>query len=337
MISKKYSLDKNKKPLDIYSGVDLIPTGHASCKITEGCLVLEGGAWRGLYTSGVLDALMLQDINFRTTVGISAGAMFGLGYVSGQIGWTSRIDLIYRHDPNYCGIGAYRRDHGITGFHYLFNEILKKFPLDRSSLMNPERRFLVGATDIESGKINYFEKGRCKILKAIQASATVPFISRPVLINGRQYLDGGCSVKIPYEWAKDNGEKKIIVVKTREMEFRRKEKTPYMAKAVYHKYPALIDSMRKVSRDYNLMCDELEERSRKKEIFVIAPSQKVEVSHFEGDMEKLGELYWLGYHDMLSRIDELRDYLNIRYYSRPIYNQVLAHRACMNETGSDCR
>ncbi len=88
MISKKYSLDKNKKPLDIYSGVDLIPTGHASRKITEGCLVLEGGAWRGLYTSGVLDALMLQDINFRTTVGISAGAMFGLGYVSGQFGWS---------------------------------------------------------------------------------------------------------------------------------------------------------------------------------------------------------------------------------------------------------
>ena len=245
--------------------------GHASSKITEGCLVLEGGAWRGLYSSGVLDALMLHDINFRKTVGISAGALFGLGYVSGQIGWTARIDLIYRHDPNYCGIGAFRRDHGITGFHYLFDRILKKYPLDKETLMNPERRFLVGATDIESGKIRYFEKGKCKILKAIQASATVPYISRPVTIN--------------------------------------EEKTPLMAKAVYRNFPALVESMSKVNREYNLMCDELENRSRKKEIFVIAPSQKIAVSRFEGDMEKLGSLYWLGYNDMVSRIDELRDYL----------------------------
>ena len=309
MISKKYSLDKNRRPLIVYDGIDSIPMGHASSKITEGCLVLEGGAWRGLYSSGVLDALMLHDINFRKTVGISAGALFGLGYVSGQIGWTARIDLIYRHDPNYCGIGAFRRDHGITGFHYLFDRILKKYPLDKKTLMNPERRFLVGATDIESGKIRYFEKGKCKILKAIQASATVPYISRPVTINGKQYLDGGCSVKIPYNWAKEHGEKKIIVVKTRDMDFRRKEKTPLMAKAVYRNDPALVESMSKVNREYNLMCDELENRSRKKEIFVIAPSQKIAVSRFEGDMEKLGSLYWLGYNDMVSRIDELRDYL----------------------------
>ena len=93
------------------------------------------------------------------------------------------------------------------------------------------------------------------------------------------------------------------------MDFRRKEKTPLMAKAVYRNDPALVESMSKVNREYNLMCDELENRSRKKEIFVIAPSQKIAVSRFEGDMEKLGSLYWLGYNDMVSRIDELRDYL----------------------------
>lgn len=80
--------------MNVYNGINSVPMGHASSKITEGCLVLEGGAWRGLYSSGVLDALMLHDINFRKTIGISAGALFGLGYVSGQIGWTARIDLI---------------------------------------------------------------------------------------------------------------------------------------------------------------------------------------------------------------------------------------------------
>ena len=57
----------------IYSGVTKIPEKEAGKEITEGCLVLEGGAWRGLYTMGALDAMMEEDINFRTVMGISAG------------------------------------------------------------------------------------------------------------------------------------------------------------------------------------------------------------------------------------------------------------------------
>ena len=107
----------------------------------------------------------------------------------------------------------------------------------------------------------------------------------------------------------ENGEKKIIVVRTRGLPYRRKEKPSRMAKIVYRKYPALVESMQRIGRDYNLMCEELEERAQKKEIFMIAPSRSVDISRFEGDMEKLGELYWLGYHDMENRIDELREYL----------------------------
>ena len=307
MKTSKYSL--SGKPLDIYSGVEQLPSGHADDSITDGCLVLEGGAWRGLYTCGVLDALMLHGINFRTTVGISAGALFGLGYMSGQIGWAARLDLIYRHDPEYCGIGAFRRDHGITGFSYLYKDLMAKYPLDKKYLMNPRRRFLVGATDMQTGKITYFEKGKCRLLKAIQASATVPYISRPVVIDGRPYIDGGCAVKIPYEWAKQQGEKKIIIVKTREWDYRRKEGAPRIARTMYRNYPALVDSISESGAHFNRMCGELSERAEKKEIFVMAPGRPVTVSRFEGDMEKLGELYWLGFHEMEARMDELKEYI----------------------------
>ena len=43
---------------------------------------------------------------------------------------------------------------------------------------------------------------------------------------------------------------------------------------------------------------------------MIAPSQKVTVGRLEGDMNKLGDLYWLGYNDALSRLDSLRNYLD---------------------------
>ena len=119
----------NKK---IYRHIADLPSGTASDTLTEGCLVLEGGGWKGLYTVGVLDCMMKNDINFSSVVGVSAGALSAIGYVSGQIGWGARIDLTYRHDKNYCGIGAFKRDKGITGFSYLFDDILKELPLDEN-------------------------------------------------------------------------------------------------------------------------------------------------------------------------------------------------------------
>ena len=65
----------------VYSHLTEIPSGKAGSSITEGCLVLEGGAFRGLYTQGFLDAMMVNDINMRCTIGVSAGALGGMNYV----------------------------------------------------------------------------------------------------------------------------------------------------------------------------------------------------------------------------------------------------------------
>ena len=159
----------------VYSKIDSIPKGRASDKITGGCLVLEGGGWKGLYTVGVLDCLMLNDINLSSVVGVSAGALSAIGYLSGQIGWSARIDLTYRHDSDYCGIGALRRDHGITGFSYLFNDLLTKHPVDMERLMDPRRKFAVSATDMATGDTTYFEKGKCDLFKAVQACCYLIF------------------------------------------------------------------------------------------------------------------------------------------------------------------
>lgn len=292
-----------------YSGIHGLPVGRASDAITEGCLVLEGGAWKCLYTIGVVDAMMIHGINLRTTVGISGGALTGLGYVSGQIGWAAGVDLRYRHDRNYCGIGAYKKDHGITGFSYLFKELNKIYPLDKESLYKTPRELVVGATNMLTGEVEYFKKSERKILRPAQASATVPYISRPIVLSGVPYLDGGCVEKIPYEWAKKQGEKKIIVVKTRELSYRRKEGNMRIAKLMYKDYPELVKGMSRANTRFNDVTEELIKDSDAGRIFLIAPSKAVDVSRFEGDMEKLGELYWLGYHDLEDRLQELKDYL----------------------------
>ena len=295
--------------MKVYSGLDQLPKGRAAGGLLHGCMVLEGGAWRGLYTQGALDALMENGINMDCTIGVSAGAMSGLAYVAGQIGWGARIDLTYRHDKKYCGIGAFRRDHGITGFSYLFEDICREHPLDQERLNDPARRLAVSATNLITGKVEYFEKGYCDIFKAVQASASVPFVSRPVLINGTPYLDGGCAEKIPYGWAEIVGEKKTVVVRTRELSYRRKSGAPGITKLFYRNYPNFVTSIENANDNFNRTAYMLNQKSKSGEVFVIAPSEQVTVKRFDGDMEKLGKLYWLGYYDMENRMEELKRYL----------------------------
>lgn len=296
--------------MKIYSNADKLPQGEAPKTVTEGCLVLEGGAWRGIYTQGALDALMEEGINFQTVTGISAGAMSGLGYVSGQIGFSGRINLTYRHDKNYCGLGAYTRDSGVTGFSYFFNRIMPDNHFDISRFADPRRRFVVAATNCHTGEAAYFEKGSCDIFKAVQASATVPYASKPVDIDGTPYLDGGCATKIPYQWAKDSGFSKIFVIRTRDRTFRKEESDhDRLNHFFYRKYPKLEEALAVGNSSYNKLLGQIEDDERTGRTFVLAPKKPVEISRFEGDMEALGELYWNGYNEMREHMEELKEYL----------------------------
>lgn len=296
----------------IYEHINELPTGHAKNILTAGCMVLEGGAFRGLYSQGALDYLMEHDVNMQTTIGVSAGAMGGVNYVSGQIGRSVRINLLYRHDSNYIGTGAMKQDHGITGFSYLWNTISDEYPLDEKTFYDPGRRFIAVATDIETGKPEFFEKGKTEdIIRAVSASATIPYVSQPVEINGRKYLDGGCSVKIPYRWAMEQGFEKIIVIRTRDRSYRKSvSKTPRdLIRREYAKYPELVHDLLEEAPRYNIELNNLDALEESGRLFVLTPSRPITISRFEGDVNALADVYHLGYQDMKDHFEELQEYL----------------------------
>ncbi len=294
-----------------YEKLDELPSGRASEHITEGCAVLEGGAWRGLYTLGVIDRLMENDINLQSVIGVSAGALCGMNYVSGQIGRAARINLSHRHDRNYVGIGALRRDRGVTGFSYLFHELNEEYPFDEERFFDQSRRFAAVATDIESGEAEVFEKDdREAIYAAVQASATVPYVSRPVEIRGKKYLDGGLAVRIPVDWALHEGYQKILVVRTRDRNYRKTVHRPlHITDLEYRQYPNLKFDLEEQAARYNVLIEHLNMLEQSGRIFVIAPSRPVTIRRFEGDMNALADIYWLGYQDSLDHLEELKEYL----------------------------
>ncbi len=296
----------------VYSRLAEIPAGTAGNSITEGCLVLEGGAFRGLYTQGFLDAMMVNDINMRCVIGVSAGALAGVNYVSGQIGRSARINLGFRHDSRYVGAKAIVHSRSLLDIGFLTEERGILEPFDHERFMQPNRRFIAVTTNCRTGKTTYFEKGKCEdIFMAVRASATMPYISPMVKIDGVPHLDGGCSCKIPYRWALRHKYEKIIVIKTREPSFRKKGKISSTALKVYRKYPEFAKKLALSSLAYNRQCDIIEKLHQEGRLLRFAPSVPVTVSRVEGDMKKLGDLYWLGWNDCLQNLGVMKRYLGI--------------------------
>ena len=294
----------------VYSGLAGIPDGRASEAVTEACLVLEGGAFRGLYTQGFLDAMMKNDLNLSCVIGVSAGALAGINYVSGQIGRSARINLTYRHDSRYVGIRAMLNSHSPLDVGFVTEERGIIEPLDTERFYRTGRRFLAVATNCNTGKATCCEKGKTgKIFAGVRASATMPFISPMVPIGEGLFLDGGCACKIPYQWALQNGYEKILVIRTREKEFRKPDRTVKAALRYYRDYPEFAGKLAASNRAYNHQCDEIERLHAEGRLLRLAPSETVTVSRVERDMEKLGDLYWLGYRDCLAQLDEIRSYL----------------------------
>lgn len=293
----------------VYDKIDELPTGNASDIWIPGCMVIEGGAFRAPFLSGALDSLMMHNINMQTTVGISAGALCGLYYVSGDIGVSARINLVYRHDRRWVGIGAILRERGMIGYHYLFNRIKKEYPFHAKKFYHSGRDYYAGATNCETGEVEFFSNHDKDMYAGVAASASMQVYSKMVKINGTPYLDGGCSCKIPLDWALERGYEKILLLRTKEKGYRREKISHQMEKIIYRRYPRLRDMLLRADDDYNLLCDKIEKLEQEGRIYVIYPKKPVEVKLLEGDVDKLAELYWQGYHDTEECMEEIYQYL----------------------------
>lgn len=315
LVEEAVSIMDERERRRTWSGIDTIQCRPAPETVVPGCLVLEGGSFRGCYTTGVLDVLMENGINLQTTIGTSAGALNGYNYVAGAIGRAAKINLGYRHDHRYFGPRSAVKSRGVVGFNFILDEIEEELPFDRERFESPDRRFLVTVTNCETGQVQYCEKGVTPdFQKAVQASASMPFVSEMVMVDGVPCLDGGCSVKIPYQWALDQGFEKILVIRTRPEYFRSSEEgdaTEELADRIYRNHPKLADLLKGQGQRYNADCDRLEALTQEGKLMQLCPSGSIAVSTLEGDMEKLGALYLLGRCDAMIHLQEIREYLGI--------------------------
>lgn len=277
---------------------------------------MEGGSLRCLFTAGVVDVMMEHGIELSYVIGVSAGSLTGVNYVSKQIGRTADVNLTFVNDKRYLGMRTLVKNHMIFNFDFLFGEISDTLiPLDREEFMNSPQRFVCVATNVETGEPEYFERGKCgDIYGALRASCSMPLMSKMVDIGGKRYLDGGFTMAVPYRKAIDEGYEKVVVITTRQHGYRKLPVSRSMGRLYmtrYRKYPNLVKALMNTPRMYAKQMWEIDALEKEGRIFVIRPQEPITVSRVEKDVNKLKDLYQCGRAVGEQRLEELKKYLEI--------------------------
>lgn len=281
----------------------------------KAALVLEGGAFRGLYTSGVLDALMDKDIQFDAVIGVSAGSLNGVNYIAKQYKRSFSINTKYRNDKEYIAVSNALKNESVINLDFLFKDHgLHWQNFDAEAYKRSDTDFVICATSLTTGNLVTFKNPEVgdDLIKALEASSSMPLISNPILTNRGLCLDGGIADSIPYKVAKEMGYDKIVVVRTRPRDYR-KSLTGRAAKKIYEltykDYPSFARAAINRPVKYNETCDELEALEKSKDIFVIAPDEPIKVSRLEKNQQKLQDLYNLGKKNLETSFDSMVNYI----------------------------
>ncbi|MEE1000051.1 MAG: patatin family protein [Treponemataceae bacterium] len=278
-------------------------------------LVLEGGGHRGIFTAGVLDVFLENNISFDGVIGVSAGAVHGASFLSKQKGRSLRYALKYCNDKRYMGLGSLLKtgDYFNVDFcYYQLPQVLD--PFDNETFENQTSAYYTVSTDVNTGEAVYHQ---CKTLrddyiKWIVSSASMPLVARIVEIDGQKLLDGGVADSIPEAAFRKMGYTKNVVILTQPKGYEKSKNSMLpLIKRIYKKYPKFVEAVENRHAVYNQELRDLENLEKTGDVFVLRPKSELIASRTERNPEKMQETYNQGRILALEEIEKIKEFLKI--------------------------
>ena len=267
-------------------------------------LILEGGTLRPIFSAGVMDALLDNNITFPYCIGVSAGITNGVSYISKQKGRNLEVVTKYRNDNRYLSYRNFLRCKSIFGLDEIPNNLI---PFDMDTYRKYPGKVLVGVTNAHTGKTEYLN-GKDLDDKAtmLRATCAIPLLFPVIKINGKEYYDGGLCDPIPIKKAIADGNTKHLIVLTQPKGYKKElsKKNILVAKLLNKKYPNLKTPLLNRHNHYNetvKFCEQLENEGK---VLILRPEYNLD--SFEKDINKLKSSYDHGYNLAINHLSEIK-------------------------------
>lgn len=276
-------------------------------------LVLEGGAMRGLFTAGIIDVLMENNIKFNGAIGVSAGAAFGCNYKSGQIGRVIQYSKRFANNWKYASLWSLLTTGDYFGAEYAYHFIPNKLDIvDFETFRNNPMEFWAVATNVGSGKAVYRQLNTLDYeeLEFVRASASMPLVSNIVKLNGQRLLDGGVADSIPLAFFQKQGYQRNVVVLTQPKGYRKQpNKLMPLMHLQLHRHPKMLKALAERHIMYNKEVDLVLQEERKGNVFVLQPQIKLTIGHTSHNPKKMQETYEHGRKVATEELEKLKQFL----------------------------
>jgi len=281
--------------------------------LEQAALVLEGGGFRGVYTSGVLAFFMEKRLHFCYVIGVSMGACNAASYISRQRGRNRIVNIRYVNDARYMSYLRLFTRGELFGMEFIFDTIPNALvPFDFKTFMESDQKCFTTVTDCKTGEPLYYEKGELggDYMKILRASSSLPYVAKPVHYKGRVLMDGGLSDSIPIEKSIHDGNRKNVLVLTRPKGYRKKcSRLFFLARFRYPRYRGLYRSLKSRHLRYNATLEYIDQLEEKGRVFVIRPRFPLAARRIERNKDKLYAVYDQGYADARASYKTLWSYL----------------------------
>ena len=276
-------------------------------------LVLEGGALRAIFSSGVCDGLLDGGIMAGYVIGVSAGIAYGVSYVSQQPRRNLEVVTRFAQDKRYMGWRnlADKDNRSYFGLKFAYGTIPNELvPFDYDAFASFPGEVEAVVTNLNTGRADYLAvPRRDEESVVLQASCAMPLLFPIFEINGQPYLDGGIGDAIPWRRALEKCGR-VVVVLTRPRSYRRRpDRMMKLIRKRYREYPAFVAAMENRAEVYNREREALFQAEREGKLLVIAPQSTLGVARTERDTDKLRLLWAEGYQSAVDRMEEIRRYL----------------------------
>ena len=275
-------------------------------------LVLEGGAFRTIFSSGICDAFLDAGLPLPDcTIGVSAGISYATSYLSRQSRRNLKVLTTYAHDRRYMGLGNYLLpgNHSYFGLKFSYETIPNELvPFDYDAFEAYPGIAEAVVTNLNTGKADYLPVPRRDPHNLLlQATCAIPLMFPVYHLNGQPYLDGGCADAIPWRRAFDLGCDRVVVLLTRERSYHKEpENTISVLRRAFRQYPAFLETMARRADRYNESREQLFSLEREGKVLVLAPESTAGFSRTERDLGKIRRMWQAGYFTGLDAVDQVR-------------------------------
>ena len=273
-------------------------------------LVLEGGAMRGLFSAGVMDVLMENDIWPDGVIGVSAGAAFGCNMKSKQPGRVLRYNQKLAHDWRYASLRSLLTTGDYFGGEYAYHYMPRHIDyFDVDTFRENPMAFWAVCTNVGTGKAEYKRLTEVDdtCLEYIRASASIPIAARIVTVEGKKLLDGGIADSIPLRFFREQGYERNLVVLTQPEGYVKKQSSLMRLMRMWlHRHPRMVRALENRHIMYNEELAYIREEEKKPNTLVLRPKGKLTIGHISHDPAEMQATYEQGREVALEKLEEIK-------------------------------